>query len=199
MIPLALSTMPFVFGVLGRVSLCSIWLVLQTSSKWEGFWQSFPFLDLISRFVNSGPLSVKTCVISKGKKFQTPIHKILRIFTHLGFIDSIKQTSCSSVDSNKKIRFFTLKGQQIGHIHMKIALLISFKLFGFFLFLLRNLIDMTSVSLFFHLLMVAGEVWKVCANSKLIKFSFGCSFSHWKRSISKRNNEKKHQQPGETL
>jgi len=41
---------------------------------------------------------------------------------------------------------------------MKIALLISFKLFGFFLFLLRNLIDMTSVSLFFHLLMVAGEV-----------------------------------------
>ena len=65
-----------------------------------GFLARSPFLDLIKRFVNSSPLSVKTWVISKGKNSK---HRFIKssVFPALGFIDSIKQTSGSSVNGNK--------------------------------------------------------------------------------------------------
>jgi len=49
----------------------------QTLSSLEGFSQRFPFFDLISLFVNSRPLSVNKCVISKGKKTK---HSSMNIF-----------------------------------------------------------------------------------------------------------------------
>ncbi len=72
------------------------------------------------------------------EKFQTPIHKIFRIFTALGFIDSIKQTSGSPVNSNKQVTFLPIKFRQISYIYMEKPWFIFFKLFCLLPFLLRH-------------------------------------------------------------
>ncbi len=85
-VPLTLSTIPFVLGVLGFVRRCSILFFSQASSSLEGFSQRFSFFDLISLFVNSRPLSVKTCVISKVKKAK---HSYVYFFSQTKIIKQV--------------------------------------------------------------------------------------------------------------
>ena len=66
MIPLALSTMPFVFGVNGFVRRCLMFSFLKNPSTFDGLVHGLPFFETNGLLVNSSPLLVKIYVISKG-------------------------------------------------------------------------------------------------------------------------------------
>jgi len=104
-IPSALSTMPFVFGVLGPSKPVFNMIGFADFIRLRGFLTELSFLGFNKPIRKFRSIIGQNTGDFEREKFQTPIHKIFRIFTALGFIDSIKQTSGSSVYGNKKIRF----------------------------------------------------------------------------------------------
>jgi hypothetical protein len=100
-IPLALSTMPFVFGVLGSSKPVFNMIGFADFIQFRGFLTELSFLGFNKPIRKFRSVIRQNMRDFKREKFKASIHKIFCIFTCLGLVNPIKQTSGSSVDSNK--------------------------------------------------------------------------------------------------